>query len=208
MQIGGRRIYLLGSVHFVLTPSQCSPLRCARSASALPMAACWLPTVLVGSLGCSRRAVWPVSRPCPWLGLLWCSLSSSEFSYPLLLPSLRGKGVFVPLRAGCGVRGCAARCPRDQKSTCLALTSSSWCLGTSFRIEKLCFWHQPPAAELFSEKDQKSEEKGWLPGVAARRSRAPPESKAPGNRRPGTSPAGASEALPASAWANAAQPFR
>lgn len=28
MQIGGRRIYLLGSVHFVLTPSQCSPLRC------------------------------------------------------------------------------------------------------------------------------------------------------------------------------------
>lgn len=136
------------------------------------------------------------------------SLSSSEFSYPLLLPSLRGKGVFVPLRAGCRVRGCAARCPWDQRSTCLALTSSSWCLGTSFWIEKLCFWHQPPAAELFSEKDQKSEEKGWLPGVAAHRSRAPPESKAPGNRRPGTSPAGASEALPASAWANAAQPFR
>lgn len=124
------------------------------------------------------------------------SLSSSEFSYPLLLPSLQGKGAFVPLRAGCKVWGCAAQCPRDQRSIRLALTSSAWCLETSFWIDKLCFWHQPPVVELFSEKDQKSEQKGWLPGVAARRPRAPPESKAPGNRQLGTSPAGASEALP------------
>lgn len=184
MQIRGRRIYLLGSVHFANPLSRLSSVlhvSCSRAShdsrprSPSPQGAlaepCRPGRVSALSSGCSGE-----------------SLRSSELSYPRLLCSLfpRGQEGIPAVAWGPRLPGIYCNLPQGSASS----TPHSFSIFTvleSFWIHELCLLVcSLPVAELFNRKDQKVREKHHTLGMAVGRSGAWPASEAPEQQADGT----------------------
>lgn len=133
MQIRGRRIYLLGSMHFVLIPFHGLPPCCMCPAPVLPTRAC-----LASQRTCrllrvlSQNSVALVmSLPSAQTALVKVSTAQSfpirSGSPPRTCGSLRVRRGSPWLHVGCEFLGSAASCPKDRIPVCLAPSLSSLC---------------------------------------------------------------------------------